>query len=121
MFVGFVPVFGADMVDSVPCIVLSSTLGSWTAPLIAQIDTESHFLNTAAMNQGLQLDLDDAHQTLKYTKAKMCEILTQIAADQADHGQPLDSQVRIVLYNIHLLGLMTSSHFQYLPIMVRLS
>ena len=64
------------------------------------------------MNQGLQLDIDDARQTLKYTKAKMCEILTQIAqiaADQEDHGQPLDSQVRIVWEYVHLLGLMTSS------------
>ena len=71
------------------------------------------------MNQGFQLNTDDAHQTLKYTKAKMCEILTQIAADQEDHGQPLDFQVRIVWDNIHLLGLMTSSRFQYLPITVR--
>ena len=73
------------------------------------------------MNQGLQLDIDDAHQTLKYTKTKMCEILTQIAADQEDHGQPLGSQVSTVCDCVHLLGLMTSSHFQYLPIMVRLS
>ena len=72
------------------------------------------------MNQGLQIDIDDAHQTLKYTKAKMCEILTQIAADQEDHGQPLDSQVSTVRDCIHLLGLMTSSRFQYLPITVPL-
>ena len=96
MSVGSVPVLDADMIDSVPSIVLSSSLGSWTAPLIAQIDTKSHFINTAMMNQGLQLDTDDAHQTLKYMKAKMCEILTQLAADQEDHGQPLDSPVRIV-------------------------
>ena len=117
---GFVFVFDADMVDSVPSIVLSSSLGSWTAPLLAQIDTKSHFINTAAMNQGSQLDIDDAHQTLKYTKAKMCDILTQIAADQEDYGQPLDSQVRIVWEYVHLLGLMTSSPLQYLPITVRL-
>ena len=54
------------------------------------------------MSQGLQLDIDDAHQTLKNTKARMREILTQIAADQENHGQPLDSQVRIVWNNIHL-------------------
>ncbi len=48
------------------------------------------------MNQGLEFDIPDADQTLKYTKAKMCEILTQIAANQEDHKQPLDSQVSIV-------------------------
>ena len=48
------------------------------------------------MNQGSELDMEDAHQALKYTKAKMCGILTQIAANQEDHGQPSDSQVSIV-------------------------
>ena len=113
------------MIDSVPSIVCvvelaRLALGFWTAPLIVQIDTKTHFINTAAMNRGLQLDIDDAHQTLKYTKAKMCKILTQIAADQEDHGQPLDSQVRIEWDYIHSLGLMTSSPFQYLPITVPL-
>ena len=72
------------------------------------------------MNQGSQLDIDDAYQTLKYTKAKMCDILAQIAADQEDYGQPLDSQVRIGWDYVHLLGLMTSSPLQYLPYTVRL-
>ena len=48
------------------------------------------------MNQGLGLNIGDAHQTLKYTKVKMCEILMQIAANQEDHGQLLGSQVSIV-------------------------
>lgn len=48
------------------------------------------------MDQGLGFDIGEAHQTLKYTKAKMCEILMQIATNQEDHGQPLDPQVSSV-------------------------
>ena len=48
------------------------------------------------MNQRVESDIDDAHQTLKYTKAKMREILAQIAANQNNHGQPLDAKVSIV-------------------------
>jgi hypothetical protein len=48
------------------------------------------------MNQGLAFNIDDAHQMLKYTKAKMREILAQIAANQEDNGQPQDIQVSIV-------------------------
>jgi len=48
------------------------------------------------MNQGLESDIDDTHQILKYTKAKMCEILAQIAANQEDHNQPQDVKVSIV-------------------------
>ena len=46
------------------------------------------------MNRRLESDCDDAHQTLKYTKAKMRGILAQIEANQKDH--PLDTQVSIV-------------------------
>jgi len=48
------------------------------------------------MNQGLEFDIDGAHQMLKYTKAKMCENLAQIAANQEDHEQPLDAKVSTV-------------------------
>jgi len=68
------------------------------------------------MDQGLEFDIDDAHQSLKDTKAKMLEILPQIAAIQEDHGQPLASQVSIVRDLIHLLGLIAPRHFQSLPI-----
>jgi hypothetical protein len=44
------------------------------------------------MNQGV----DDARQTLKYTKAKMREIISQIEANQEAHGQPSDTQVSTV-------------------------
>jgi len=40
--------------------------------------TQSHIIHTAAMNQGAEPDIGDAHQTLKYTKAKMREIIAQI-------------------------------------------
>ena len=58
--------------------------------------TKSHTINTAAMNQRVESDIDDAHQTLKYTKAKMCEILAEITANQNNHGQPVDAKVSIV-------------------------
>ena len=48
------------------------------------------------MIQGLEFDCDDAHQTLKYTKAKMREILTRIEVSQEDHGQPMGTKVRTV-------------------------
>ena len=72
------------------------------------------------MNQGLEVDTHGAHQTLKYTKAKMCDILTQIAANREDHGHPLDSKVSAVWDCIHLLGLMASRRCQHLPITIRL-
>ena len=68
------------------------------------------------MNQGLEPDIDDAHQTLKSTKARMREILAQIEANHEDHGQPLDDWVSIVLDLIHLLGLIALSQTQYVPI-----
>ena len=45
------------------------------------------------MNQGLESDIDDAHQTLKYTKAKMREVLAEI---EEEYGQPLDTNVSII-------------------------
>jgi len=75
-----------------------------------------HFTNTAAMNRGLQFDNDDAHQMLKDTKSKMCEILAQIAANQEDHREPLDVKVSIIWDLIHLLELIVHSHPQGLPI-----
>jgi len=48
------------------------------------------------MNQGVEPDIGGAHQTLKYTKAKMREIIAQIEANQKGHGQPLDPQVSII-------------------------
>ena len=48
------------------------------------------------MNQELEPDIDDAHQVLKYTKAKMREVLAEIATNQSSHGQPLDGKVSIV-------------------------
>ena len=78
---------GVDIIDSVPFEA------SWTPPLQT---TGSDIINTAAMNQGLESDCDDAHQTLKYTKAKMRKILARIEASQEDHGQPLDTRVSIV-------------------------
>jgi len=60
-----------------------------------KVATELHFINATVMNQGLGSDINDAHQTLKYTKAKMREVLAQIAANQKDHGQPLDAKVSI--------------------------
>ena len=58
--------------------------------------TKSRTINTAAMNQKLESDIDDANQTLKYTKAEMRKILAQIAANQNNHGQPQDAKVSIV-------------------------
>ena len=72
------------------------------------------------MNQGLDSDIDDAHQTLKSTKAKMREILAQIEASQEDQGQLLSTWVSIVLNMIHLLGLIALSQPQYGPIRARL-
>ena len=48
------------------------------------------------MNQELESDRGNSHQTLKYTKAKMREILPRIEASQEDHGQPMDTQVSIL-------------------------
>ena len=48
------------------------------------------------MNQGLESDVDDAHQALKITKAKMHKILAEIAAIQEEHGQPQDAKVSTV-------------------------
>jgi len=48
------------------------------------------------MSQGAEPDIGDAHQTLKYTKAKMREIIAQIEANQRGHGQPPETQVSII-------------------------
>ena len=81
---------------------------------------KSHLSNTTAMNQGLESHIDDAHQMLKSTKAKLREILAQFEANQEDHGQPLDDRVSIVLDLIHVLGLIALSQPQYVPIRARL-
>ena len=47
------------------------------------------------MNQRVEPDIDDAHRVLKDTKAKMREVLAEIAAIQKEHGQPLDAKVSI--------------------------
>ena len=74
------------------------------------------------MNQRVESDNDDAHQALRNTKAKMREVLAEIAAIQEEHGQPLDGEVSTVKDLIHLLGLMAprNSHSQDLPITARL-
>jgi len=59
------------------------------------------------MNQGLEFDIDDVHQALKDTKAKMNEI---IAANQEGHRQPPDAKVSIVKDLIYILGLIASRH-----------
>jgi len=48
------------------------------------------------MNQVAEPDVGDAHQTLKYTKAKMREIIAQIEANQKGHEEQLDTQVSII-------------------------
>ena len=48
------------------------------------------------MNEESKSDTNDAHQTLKYTKAKMREVLAQIAANQEEHRLPPDTKVSIV-------------------------
>ena len=60
-----------------------------------KLAAKSHFMNTAAMNQRVEPDIDDAHQVLKDTKAKMREVLAEIAAIQKEPGQPLDAKVSI--------------------------
>jgi len=72
------------------------------------------------MNQGLQFNIDGAHQMLKDTKAKMCEILAQIAANQEEHRQARNIKVSIIWDLIHLLGLMVPRYSQCLPITTRL-
>ena len=74
------------------------------------------------MNQRVESDIDDAHQILKNTKAKMRTVLAQIAAVQEEHGQPLDARVSIVYDLIYFLGLMmpSHSHSQYLLVTIRL-
>ena len=62
-----------------------------------KLAVKSDFSNTAVMDQGLESGIDDAHQTLKSTKAKMREILAQVEANQEDHNQPLDDRVSSVL------------------------
>jgi len=76
--------------------MLLNLLISWTAPPRRNFTAQSHITNTAVMNQGSEFDIDGAHQMLKYTKAKMCEILVQIAVNQEDHRPPLDTKVSIV-------------------------
>ena len=48
------------------------------------------------MSQGVKYDIDDAHQTLKNTKAMMREVLAEIAAIQEKYEQSSDSKVSIV-------------------------
>jgi len=48
------------------------------------------------MNQVAEPDTGDAHQMLKYTKAKMREIIAQIEANQKGHEEQLDTQVSII-------------------------
>ena len=48
------------------------------------------------MNQRVESDIDDAHQTLKNTKAKMREVLAEVTANQEEYGQPQDAKVSIV-------------------------
>jgi hypothetical protein len=60
------------------------------------------------MNQGV----DAAHQTLKYTKAKMREIIARIEANQEDHGHSLDTKVSTIRDLIHPLALIVPSHSQ---------
>ena len=61
-----------------------------------KIAAKSNFINTAAMNQGVESNTGDAHQTLQNTKAKMREVLAEIAAIQEEHGHPPDAKVSIV-------------------------
>ena len=74
------------------------------------------------MNQGVESNTGDAHQTLQNTKAKMREVLAEIAAIQEEHGHPPDAKVSIVSELIYLLGLMVPSHSHstYVPITARL-
>jgi len=60
--------------------------------LHVQVNINS-FINTAAMNQGSEFDIDDDHQALNYTKVKMREILAQIAADRENRGLPPGAHV----------------------------
>jgi len=48
------------------------------------------------MNQGVEPDISGAYQTLKYTKAKMREIIAWIDPNPKGHGRPLGIQVSIV-------------------------
>ena len=48
------------------------------------------------MNQGVEPDIGGAHQTLKYTKAKMRDIIARVEADLEYYGQLLDTQVSII-------------------------
>ena len=55
-------------------------------------------MDTAVMNQRVEPDIDDAHQTLQNTKAKMRQVLAEIAAIpaiQEEYGQPQDAKVSI--------------------------
>jgi hypothetical protein len=61
-----------------------------------KLAAKSHFVNTANMSQESELDDEDARQTLKHTKAKMREILTQIDANQEIHEQPQDAEVSVL-------------------------
>jgi len=48
------------------------------------------------MNQGVEPDIGGAHRTLKYTKARMREVIARIEANQKGHGRPLNTQVSII-------------------------
>ena len=96
-FVLSAPVLGVDMVDSLQLSpVLSNSFSTWTTPREAKSAHRSRFVKIAKMDQGSALDVDNAHQMLKSTKAKMREILAHIAANQEDHGQPQGAQVSII-------------------------
>ena len=67
------------------------------------------------MNQGL----GSVHQTLKYTKVKMREILARTEANQGDHGRPLDTQISIVETLIYLVRLIAPSYSNHGSIALR--
>ena len=116
----FVPVPGVHAIDLGPVLCCRAYLAFGLLRSRQKLTAKSHFTNIAAMNRGLEFDIDDAHQMLKDTKAKMCETLAQFAANQEDHRQPLDAKVSTIRDLIHFLGLMVPSHSQCLPITARL-
>ena len=61
-----------------------------------KLAAKSHFINTATMNQRVESDIDDAHQKSQSTKAKMRGVLAEIATNQEEREQPLDTKVSIV-------------------------
>jgi len=92
----FLPVLGVHTIDLGPVLCCRACLALGLLRSTQKLITKSHFRNTAAMNRRLEFDIDDAHQMLKDTKAKLCETLAQIAANQEDHRQALDAKVCII-------------------------